>query len=818
MAIRKFTNPRALDVSPGLQDILRRNGMQAHISLNKFGEPELIVMGHDSPVLNYKLSNRQVDDLMNWGSNYHNKKAYNTFVSIVRKDFDIPQGFVTARNASGRVAMGLHGYRIGVGEYGYRGGVGIPMFRPPHRHGLGWFGDFLGWGPRHQDGWHLRRINDRVFRAGGPMVAERPDGRIKPGEMRSGAYGFYYKGDRKEASQDVIDIVNADPKIKLLQSEPRPTGQAKPLSDTITADIYFTNAKFQEVLSSHGIVVDAANKTLTIQSSVNHRDYKYSLTDEEVRQLTAAQATGKDGVSIETRLGIINDKITKEFQDFEQGITRDMLESKDMIGIGLRKDGEAYQKYETPYLEQERLLAEQKEIAEQSKRYEEARRQEMARINAEEARIKQDPNAISGRQIATLLPGKAFFNSVDGGREAVVGEIRVEQTRGGNYIMSAVINGERVTHGITEKEYNKFLAMDDEHRLKLFDKKFDEVEIHRGDGRGGDDMYAQNGYMRGPSVLTGEFRNKELTDSEILHFAQNNDQFNKLTLPWGNGTEPEGKWEVSNLAVYTTNELLERLTPEQQQEAGKGRLVDLQDKYVLTARVNGELVTKEINRLEYADFNTMGKADQLAFFSKLFNLDEGVAQRVADEKVYVTGEQLAIENARSNSVSGQDLQALNEKKGFYREGKHGREVEVGDITVEKDPHQEGKYKMTAVIDGKAISHEISQKDFDRFMAVDDMQRMKLFAKIFDEVDIKTRPGQGVNIGAAILAAVVTVGNAALMIDDIAHRPRPEFYESHMNSGHYYKPGVVHPAEVAAATFEADMQREVRQEGGIGRGI
>ena len=63
MAIRKFTNPRALDVSPGLQDILRRNGMQAHISLNKFGEPELIVMGHDSPVLNYKLSNRQVDDL-----------------------------------------------------------------------------------------------------------------------------------------------------------------------------------------------------------------------------------------------------------------------------------------------------------------------------------------------------------------------------------------------------------------------------------------------------------------------------------------------------------------------------------------------------------------------------------------------------------------------------------------------------------------------------------------------------------------------------------------------------------------------------------
>ena len=107
MAIRRFTNPRDYDLSPGLQDVLRRNGIQAHISLNRFGQPELIVMGHDSPVLNYKLTDRQVEHLMDWGSNYHNKKAYNTFTSIVRNDFDMPQGFVVARNAYGRVAMGL---------------------------------------------------------------------------------------------------------------------------------------------------------------------------------------------------------------------------------------------------------------------------------------------------------------------------------------------------------------------------------------------------------------------------------------------------------------------------------------------------------------------------------------------------------------------------------------------------------------------------------------------------------------------------------------------------------------------------------------
>lgn len=52
---------------------------------------------------------------------------------------------------------------------------------------------------------------------------------------------------------------------------------------------------------------------------------------------------------------------------------------------------------------------------------------------------------------------------------------------------------------------------------------------------------------------------------------------------------------------------------------------------------------------------------------------------------------------------------------------------------------EGKYRMTAVIDGQAISHEITQRDYDKFLAVDDYHRMKLFSKIFSEVDMKTRP-------------------------------------------------------------------------------
>ena len=116
-------------------------------------------------------------------------------------------------------------------------------------------------------------------------------------------------------------------------------------------------------------------------------------------------------------------------------------------------------------------------------------------------------------------------------------------------------------------------------------------------------------------------------------------------------------------------------------------------------------------------------------------------------------------------VDGRDLQFLNENKGWYREEKHGREVEVSQIAVQ--PAQtEGKYRMTAVIDGQAISHEITQRDYDKFLAVDDYHRMKLFSKIFSEVDMKTRPeaqrGLGTKIFAALTAGTVVASTITAM--------------------------------------------------------
>ena len=545
MSIRSKSRPAGYDLSPELQDILRRNGMQGHVILQ--GDAyHLAVQGHDSPLLTYTITPDQLRALADWGTNSANCKAYNTFTALVEKDFYMPRNFVHARNANGRVAMGLHGYRIGVGEYG-RMPMRMPLPPGVHRDFWGHHHGFLGWTPRHQDGFHMRRVGGALFMQGAPIVPEHPDGRMKPGELQSGGYGFYYKGQQAVTPQPTKDVLQ-DLQVSLpepeVQVRPRPQEPAKPYQEVITSNVYFTNEKWQEVLASHGIVVDAEAKTLTIQSSASEHDFQYDLTDEELKKLTANSIKE---VPAQARLDVINGIIKDDFQD---QVTMDALNSKELVAMKLK-----------PEVEQQ--------------------------LN----------EALQARQT----------------------------------------------------------------------------------------MAADEGLM---------------------------------------------------------------VTPDLQQSEDK----------------------------------SVGRVD------------------------------------------GNALYDLNENKGWFREGKHGREVTVDDIRVEpvrneqgepvKDEKGDVKYRMTAVINGEPISHEITQRQHYKFMAIDDYHRMKLFSHIFHEVDMKTLPGHGVNIGAAILAglAVTTdmahgVGHLVHEVQGIGHHPAPEFYEERHGSprGHvYFKPGVNSPQDIAARAFDAGV--------------
>lgn len=482
MSIRSNSLPVGRDLSPELQEILRRNGMQAHIIRQGEGY-QLAVQGHDSPLLTYSITAQQMRDLVDWGTNSANKKAYNTFASLVSNDFYMPRNFVHARNANGRVAMGLHGYRIGVGEYGR-----LPWDRRcAHMMMDPYHGRFLGWTPRNQEGFHMRRVGGAMFMQGAPLVPERPDGRIKPGEMQNGGYGFYYKGGQQnmvqQPSQDVLsDLQSVIPPVKV---RPRSTEPAKPYNELITSKVYFSNEKWQECLASHGIVIDPTSKTLTIQSTATRQDFVYDLTDEELRKLTSNSIKE---VPVQNRIDLINNVIKNDFQD---KLTMDMLNSKEQIGLKL-----------TPEVEAE-LNSRQQIVIDQSQPL----------VYDDQAVVEPEDRSVAhvdGNSLYEINEGKGWFREGKHGREVQVDDIKVEPVRDekgeiqkdekGNALfrMTAVINGESISHEITQKQYDKFMAIDDYHRMKLFSHIFKEVDMKNVPG-----MQSNIGTKIGGALLAG---------------------------------------------------------------------------------------------------------------------------------------------------------------------------------------------------------------------------------------------------------------------------------------------------------------------------
>lgn len=432
MSVIKHNIHKPSDISMELQDILMRNGMSAHIVSDTSGT-KLMVQGHDSPMMSYAITPAQAAAMRSWGMSSVNRKAYETFTDIVRQDFDIPRAFVSARNAGGRVVIGLHGYN---NSYAYD--------RP--RHDLPSLAErcfgVLGWQPRLQQGYHLRRIDGDVYPyAGTHMMTERPDGRLMPGELQSGTYGFYYKNSESRTGQTVAVDVLSQLSDVFHAPEPRPreTQPAKPYEELIYSDMSFSSDAWLECLSSHGIVVDATANTLTIQSATLDKDVVYDLTADETGILTS---NSLDEFSVSTRLAVINAIIR---QDFQQPVSRDLLSSRVTVSLAVRQGGDLDMLLHPAMSDQN--------VAEQ--------------VMSDSADRKAEPKENNVPSGWTAVSGN----------DVVIGEISVSGTAEGQYRMTAVINGQSITHEISQRQYEKFAAMDDYHRMKLFDRVFPEVKM-----------------------------------------------------------------------------------------------------------------------------------------------------------------------------------------------------------------------------------------------------------------------------------------------------------------------------------------------------
>lgn len=875
--IRKNTNPRATDVAPQLQSVLHANGMQAHISLSETGTYQLVTISHNSSQPRYyDLNEKQLDALVNGGTNTWNKNAYNTFVSIVKDDYYIPGSWVAAKNANSPVNHGLWGHTIMDGEYGYRD----PRFRPFAGPGFGKFDNslfgFLFGGGRY----HIRRVAGRPYFANSaPVVIERPDGRLKPGELKSGSYGFYDKGNQKK---DALSNLEVDVKPRVLE---RPKGKALPLKDYINGYstlLTFSGAGFAEVLSSHGIVVDKDKKTLTIKSDGVNKNLEYTLTDEELNtilndKLRFTDTRGKkkhvhnkNAPNISERLDVINKVIANDFAD---KITVDHLQSKDYINIKLKPETAA-----SLGLLEKQANAYNKNID---------------TLDLDMREMRQDYrtgfidkwNSIGVVDGRTLSEDKGFYLPMDKGRRVAVGEIQAYPTNDGtktSYRMTAVINNQVMSHEISKDDYIKFINYDDEHRLQLFDKVFDEVKIKSASNGMLEDntrssyldeakdvvrlegdyslvssksSAAITGAMAWKDNISGDYTINVRTnkDAGMWSFKITEDQYTKFKY----ATNEERAQMLTSL-IPLTDENKEKMKVVESASLYRGGYVKGQNANV-SASLEKVLQDLEKAGLGYKIVNNRDLPEQERFRvlkesvqklqekanksgakiaipsdSELWQMikehphtqvpDQQQKSKLksAEQKQYNLNdlrEQTKINLLGDASVNGESLDNLKASKKWTRSGEHGRATQVGDISVEKLKDAEGKvidgkYKMTAVIDGNVFSHEITEKQYNKFMTVNNLQRMKLFDKIFPEVEMKTKPENRFNLGAALLAAVTTgVGVMA-----IASEPRPHHRPVVFESGPVFsKPGVVSAAEVSAAIYESMNNGPAPSEGyGLGR--
>lgn len=875
--IRKNTNPRATDVAPQLQSVLHANGMQAHISLTETGTYQLVTLSHNSSQPRYyDLSEKQLDALVNGGTNAWNKNAYNTFVSIVKDDYYIPGSWVAAKNANSPVNHGLWGHTIMDGEYCYRD----PRFRPFAGPGFGKFDNsplgILFGGSRY----HIRRVAGRPYFANSaPVVVERPDGRLKPGELKSGSYGFYDKGNQKK---DALSNLEVDVKPRVLE---RPKGKALPLKDYINGYstlLTFSGAGFAEVLSSHGIEVDKDKKTLTIKSDGVNRNLEYALTDEELNtilndKLRFTDTRGKkkhvhnkNAPNISERLDVINKVIANDFAD---KITVDHLQSKDYINIKLKPEAAA-----SLGLLETQANAYNKNID---------------TLDLDMREMRQDYrtgfvdkwNSIGVVDGRTLSEDNGFYLPMNKGRRVAVGEIQAYPTNDGtktSYRMTAVINNQVMSHEISKDDYIKFINYDNEHRLQLFDKVFDEVKIKSASNGKLEDntrssyldeakdvvrlegdyslvssksSAAITGAMAWKDNISGDYTINVRTnkDAGMWSFKIMEDQYTKFKY----ATNKERAQMLTSL-IPLTDENKEKMKVVESASLYRGGYVKGQNANV-SASLEKVLQDLEKAGLGYKIVNNRDLPEQERFRvlkesvqklqekanksgakiaipsdSELWQMikehphtqvpDQQQESKLksAEQKQYNLNdlrEQTKINLLGDAYVNGDSLENLKASKEWKRSGEHGRDTQVEDIVVEKlkdakGQEIEGKYKMTAVIDGNVFSHEITEKQYNKFMTVNNLQRMKLFDKIFPEVEMKTKPENRFNLGAALLAAVTTgVGVTA-----IASEPRPHHNPVVFESGPVFsKPGVVSAAEVSASIYESMNNGPAPSEGyGLGR--
>ena len=872
-------------LNPNLDRLIRRNGLEAEILLNnKTGEMMLRVTGTRglawSPECKFPITQKEMAALMGGGMSSTDMKAYKTFNSIIRSQFDPP--------------LSMEYAKVGIGDRGF------------NQDGLVMMGATgISRGPRY-----MPRVSENVP---GLMKATRS---VRGYEVPSA--GYIYKMNlggnlRQQATKNIqMEIKEDKPKA----AERPADGLAKKLDGTAKSAGNDTFLQLKEVLATHGIDIDEKKKVMYIRPLTARVDVRYNLKDEDLKILTANNWRAQG--NMEKRLEVINGIIG---QDFNEKITRQMLnEDKNYVNLTFTPDAKEY--YEKKFIDYDKRQALNAQVTEVRRR-----------IAMDNDEIDRDEAAVNGYNIEKILPGKAFFANQRYGRQLLVGEIRVDRVLGNaNAYKEAMAQHELVKHygitkdmvnsvenrsyaydaamecnrvckevgitketlgdsnklaeikekisdmtraenskpalerdydridalhkietaleqgnaakytvtpklsdfNLTEKTYKRSamslddrysmykIAMDEYHLVKEFGitKAMDDVQKAEIIGKINEELENSKSRTLSPDeihrVASLEVLKKGiekgndfyLETPEPSSFAISKDEaalmeirerLNKDILKEGDVTKKAQLVALrTNIEQITSGATIEK-NMKGLESPNKRDYPDEKTKYTMTAMINGEQVTRTITEDQFRKFKDKSDASRLKYFAEIFSdkVDLYKADYVFKNDVIVSNDKTKVVResdammayATSLEVDPTLLKEFKANKGWYAE-KGDRQKDVRNIRAMEDPIHPGKYKITAIIDSKNVSYEMSAKDFKDFKNTNDLGRMKLFAKISPDVEIKTDPDKKISPGRALALVVKSVTALAM---------GPEYWRG--DYGYYGRGGFVdvgyyrhHPAD------------------------
>ena len=536
-------------------------------------------------------------------------------------------------------------------------------------------------------------------------VGMRKDGRRHPGEaaaereidgLRVPTAGYIYRPNLGRAvSQNIQQEVQVkDVRPAKPVAAPRPErGKATSLNDVTLSAGNDTGKVLKDFLAEHGIKLDEKNNTMTVCALNARKDIKYDMSAEEMRKLMANGWHTSDMKELQKRLDIINKHVGK---DFENGVTIDMLRGKDYVDLTYKPDAREY--YEKDFLAYDKYAA----LEQQAK-------EERTAMIAKFAAIDRDPQAVNGYRVAQLLSGQGFFQNVSHGRQLVVGEIRADRHDNEESYETALRRHELIKEmGLTKETPNDVL-------LKA---KNDIIQQLNG-------LHATDEYG-----YTSQDIAVRKADLMYVKAAINTKLENGIELPLLEKPKA-GNYQVKN------------------------------NTYTMTAVINDHRVEKNVSKEDYERFMALDDASKLKFFAKQFNIDiwkgnENNPVYSYDVRVSKDGTEVinegreAMAHATDNAVDGRLLSQLKDSKEWYKE-KGNEKVEVQRIAVERDPVMEGRYRMTAIVNGQVYNYNISREDAQKWDKSNDYERMKMFSKVSKDFQMRTIPGRGFNVGRAALA-------------------------------------------------------------------